>query len=208
MRRRYERSELADDALSVGWLTQFRQWFAEAAAEVDVVEANAMQLATVDAGGRPSVRTVLLKGFDERGFVFYTNQGSAKGHDLAANPYAAAVLVWLRLERQVRLSGPVTVVDRAETEAYFASRPRGSQLGAWASPQSTVVADRAALDAAVAATERRFGDTDVIPAPPFWGGYRIAPEVVEFWQGRPDRLHDRVRYRHDGERWTAERLAP
>jgi pyridoxamine 5'-phosphate oxidase len=165
-------------------------------------------VATVGADGRPSVRTVLLKGFDERGFVFYTNHDSAKGHDLAANPYAAAVLVWVPLERQVRFSGPVTVVDRVETEAYFASRPRGSQLGAWASPQSAVVGGRAVLDAAVTATEQRFAGRDVIPAPPFWGGYRIAPEVVEFWQGRPDRLHDRVRYRHDGAQWTAERLAP
>ncbi len=176
-----------------GW-SNCGSWFAEAVAEPAVLEANAMQVATVDATGRPSVRTVLVKGFDERGVVFYTNYESAKARDLAARPYAAAVLAWLPLERQVRLSGPVTRVERAETEAYFASRPRGSQLAAWASPQSDAVPSRAALETAVRATEERFAGADV-PAPPNWGGYRIAPEEVEFWQGRADRLHDRIRYR-------------
>ncbi len=207
MRRRYERGELGDGAAAVSWLGQFRVWFAEAVVEASVLEPNAMQVATVDAAGRPSVRTVLIKGFDDRGVDFYTNYDSEKARDLAVNPYAAAVLVWLPLERQVRLSGAVARIDRAETEAYFASRPRGSQLGAWASPQSRVVASRAELDALMAAAEERFAGIDV-PAPPNWGGYRIAVELVEFWQGRPDRLHDRIRHRLDRGSWVTERLAP
>jgi pyridoxamine 5'-phosphate oxidase len=171
------------------------------------VEPNAVQLATADAEGRPSVRTVLVKSFDQRGVVFYTNYRSAKARDLAARPYASAVFVWLPLERQVRLSGPVAPLSRAETEAYFAARPRGSQLGAWASPQSEVVASRAALDAAYTEVERRFAGEDV-PAPPHWGGYRLTPDAVEFWQGRPDRLHDRLRFRRAQAGWTVERLAP
>ena len=174
-----------------------------------VVEPNAIQLATVSADGRPSVRTVLVKALDERGIVFYTNYDSAKAADLAANPWAAAVFAWLALERQVRLSGPVEQVSRAETEAYFASRPRGSQLGAWASPQSAVVgvAGRArgrrcgAIEAASATARSR--------PPPNWGGYLLRPELVEFWQGRADRLHDRLRYRRaTGPSWVVERLGP
>jgi pyridoxamine 5'-phosphate oxidase len=207
-RRRYLRGRLDDKTVvSPTWLEQLQVWYADAAADPAVVEANAMQVATVDAEGRPSVRTVLLKGFDERGVVFYTNYESAKARDLDANPSAAAVLVWLSQERQVRLSGPVTQIDRAETEAYFDSRPRGSQLSAWASPQSTVVPSRAVLEDAAQAVAQRFADRDV-PAPPNWGGYRIAPDAVEFWQGRADRLHDRIRYRLDGDSWVIERLAP
>jgi pyridoxamine 5'-phosphate oxidase len=207
MRRSYRRGHLEDGTLPDSWLPLFADWFATAAAELSLIEANAMQVATVDADGRPSVRTVLLKGFDGRGWVFYTNYDSAKGSDLAARPYAAAVLAWVPLERQVRLRGPVHRVSRAETEAYFASRPRGSQVGAWASPQSQVVASRTELDEAAAEVERRFG-ADPLPAPPHWGGYRIAAEEVEFWQGRADRLHDRFRYRWDGRAWLLERLAP
>ncbi|HEX3258180.1 MAG TPA: pyridoxamine 5'-phosphate oxidase [Pseudonocardia sp.] len=207
MRRSYHRGHLEDGTLPDSWLPVFADWFAAAAGELSLIEANAMQVATVDADGRPSVRTVLLKGFDERGWVFYTNYDSAKGSDLAARPYAAAVLAWVPLERQVRLRGPVHRVSRAETEAYFASRPRGSQVGAWASPQSQVVASRTELDEAAAEVERRFG-ADPLPAPPHWGGYRIAAEEVEFWQGRADRLHDRFRYRWDGRAWLLERLAP
>jgi pyridoxamine 5'-phosphate oxidase len=207
MRRRYRRGHLEDGTLPDRWLPVFGDWFVAAAGELSLIEANAMQVATVDAEGRPSVRTVLLKGFDERGWVFYTNYDSAKGSDLAARPYAAAVLAWVPLERQVRLRGPVSRVARAESEAYFASRPRGSQVGAWASPQSRVVASRRELDEAAAEVERRFG-ADPLPAPPHWGGYRIAAEEVEFWQGRADRLHDRFRYRWDGAAWLLERLAP
>ena len=206
-RRGYQRGQLDENVVARTWLDQLRLWFTDATAEPSVVEVTAMQLATVDTAGRPSVRTVLVKGLDERGVVFYTNYESAKARDLDARQSAAAVLVWLPLERQVRLSGPVTRVERAETEAYFAARPRGSQLGAWASPQSTVVPSRAALEDAVREIEERFAGGEV-PAPPNWGGYRLAPDVVEFWQGRADRLHDRIRYRLDGDAWVIERLAP
>jgi pyridoxamine 5'-phosphate oxidase len=207
LRRNYARGELDDAAVASTWLEQFRIWFDAAVADPAVIEPNAMQVATVRPDGRPTVRTVLLKGLDSRGIVFYTNYESAKGRDLAANPSAAAVFAWLAHERQVRVSGPVTKVSEAETAAYFATRPRGSQLGAWASPQSAVVPSRAALDALVAEVESRFGD-DPVPPPPNWGGYRIAPDSVEFWQGRADRLHDRLRFRRDGELWVLERLAP
>lgn len=206
-RRGYLRGQLDETVVSPSWLEQLQLWYAAAAADPAVIEANAMQVATVDATGRPSVRTVLLKALDERGVGFYTNYESAKARDLDANPYAAAVLVWLSQERQVRVSGRVARVARAETEAYFDSRPRGSQLSAWASPQSTVVPSRAVLEDAAQAVEQRFAGRDV-PAPPNWGGYRIKPEVVEFWQGRADRLHDRIRYRLDTDAWVIERLAP
>jgi pyridoxamine 5'-phosphate oxidase len=206
LRRAYFRGQLTESGLAESWYPQVRSWF-DAAAAAELVEPNAIQLATVSAEGRPSVRTVLAKGLDERGIVFYTGYTSAKAADLAVNPWAAAVFAWLAQERQVRLSGLVEKVTRDETEAYFASRPRGSQLGAWASSQSTVVASRAELEADMQAVDRRFGDGP-IPAPPDWGGYRLRPELVEFWQGRADRLHDRLRYRLDGQRWVVERLAP
>lgn len=207
LRRDYGFAELDDAAARVGWFELLRTWFDAAVASGTVVEPNAIQLATVGAAGRPSVRTVLVKAFDERGIVFYTSYRSAKAADLAQNPYAAAVFVWLPLERQARLSGPVERVSRAETEAYFARRPRGSQVAAWASAQSAVIASRASLEAEVRAVEARFAGVEV-PAPPDWGGYRLRPEVVEFWQGRHDRLHDRLRHRIvDGE-WIVDRLAP
>jgi len=207
LRRNYGLAELGDPATRLSWFELLRAWFDEAVASGTVVEPNAIQLATVDAAGRPSVRTVLVKALDERGIVFYTSYRSAKAADLAQTPYAAAVFAWLPLERQARLSGPVEQVSRAETEAYFASRPRGSQMAAWASAQSAVIPSRASLEAEVRAVEARFADTEV-PAPPDWGGYRLRPEVVEFWQGRQDRLHDRLRHRMvDGE-WVVERLAP
>lgn len=207
LRRRYDKGRLGDDALASSWLDQLRSWFDEAVADPDVIEPNAISLATADADGAPSVRTVLAKAIDERGIVFYTNHDSAKGRDLAANPRAAAVFAWLPHERQVRLSGPVEQVPRAETEAYFATRPRESQLGAWASAQSQVVASRSDLDAALVEVEQRFGDGP-IPPPPYWGGYLLTPVAVEFWQGRAGRLHDRIRFRLDGDRWLTERLAP
>ncbi|MGH8962287.1 MAG: pyridoxamine 5'-phosphate oxidase [Jatrophihabitantaceae bacterium] len=209
MRRDYQLGQLDESAVPASWLPLMQQWFADAVTALSELEVNAMQVATVDAAGRPSVRTVLLKAFDERGVVFFTNYESAKARDLAERPYAAAVLAWVPLQRQVRVSGPVTRVDRAETEAYFATRPRGSQLGAWASPQSSVVPSRAVLDEAERAVAERFDGTD-IPAPEHWGGYRITPHAVEFWQGRPDRMHDRLRYRRDGvtATWLLERLAP
>lgn len=207
MRRAYLRGELDESVVSDSWLDQFRLWFDAAAADPAVLEPSAMQLATVGADGRPSVRTVLLKGLDGHGIVFYTNYESAKAVDLAANPAAAAVFVWLAHERQVRFEGDVAVMSADETAAYFDSRPRGSQIGAWASPQSRVIASRGELEARVLEIETRFEGEDV-PVPPHWGGYRLTPLVVEFWQGRADRLHDRLRYRRSEDKWVLERLAP
>lgn len=196
---------LAETDLPPDWVTQFSRWFAEAVA-AGLPEPNAMVLATADGSGRPSARTVLLKGYDERGFVFFTNYASRKGAELAANPYASVVFPWHPMQRQVVACGAVSRVDRAETEAYFATRPRGSRLGAWASPQSTVIPDRTALDTALASAAQRFPDD--VPAPPHWGGLRLAPQTVEFWQGRGDRMHDRLRYRSTDSGWIVERLAP
>jgi pyridoxamine 5'-phosphate oxidase len=207
MRRDYtERGPLLEGDLAAGWPAQFAAWFAEAAA-YGLPEPNAMIVATADRDGHPSARTVLLKGYDERGFVFYTNYLSRKGRELQANPYASLVFPWFPMQRQVLVAGAVERVSRAETEAYFATRPRGSQLGAWASPQSEVVPDRAAVEAGLAAATERFGDGP-IPAPPHWGGLRVIPETVEFWQGRSSRLHDRLRYRAIATGWVIERLAP
>ncbi|WP_141721926.1 pyridoxamine 5'-phosphate oxidase [Micromonospora citrea] len=199
---------LSEADLAADWHGQFDRWFADAVA-AGLPEPNAMVVGTADAAGRPSARTVLLKGYDPRGFVFFTNYESRKGAEATANPYASLVFPWFPMQRQVVVAGPVERVDRAETEAYFASRPRGSQLGAWASTQSRVVPDRSALDAAYRAAAERFADAEPIPAPPHWGGLRVRPESVEFWQGRASRLHDRLRFRLVGPgEWTVERLAP
>jgi pyridoxamine 5'-phosphate oxidase len=207
LRRIYERDVLDESTIAPTWLAQLRRWFDDAVELAGSPEPNALQLATVDDAGRPSLRTVLAKGIDERGIVFYTNHDSPKGHDLDARPYAAAQFLWLAHERQVRLVGPVQRVSREETAAYFHSRPRGSQLGAWASPQSQVIESRAAVSERYAEAEARFGDGE-IDVPPHWGGYLLAPDSVEFWQGRPDRLHDRLRFRRHGGEWVLERLAP
>jgi pyridoxamine 5'-phosphate oxidase len=207
LRRTYGRDGLTEASIAGTWLEQLTIWFGDAVRELADAEPNAMQVATVDADGRPSVRTVLMKAFDERGVVFYTNYDSAKGRDLDARPYAAAVLAWVTLERQIRVTGRVSRVSAGETAAYFHSRPRGSQLGAWASAQSAVVPSRAVLDDQQRAVEARFAGMDV-PVPPHWGGYLISPDSVEFWQGRPDRLHDRLRFRQEGQTWLLERLAP
>lgn len=187
-------------------IVQFGRWFANAEA-ADLIEPTAMTLATVGAGGRPSARMVLLKGFDERGFVFYTNYESRKAGELDGNPAAALVFWWGALQRQVRVEGAVERVHREESEAYFRSRPLGSRLGAWASAQSQVIAGRAELEERLEELTARYGDGDV-PLPPFWGGYRVRPEVVEFWQGRPNRLHDRLRYRRTPGGWEIDRLSP
>jgi len=207
LRRTYERAALDESTIAPTWLEQLRSWFDDAVQLAGSPEPNALQVATVDDAGRPSLRTVLAKGIDERGVTFYTNYGSTKGRDLDARPYAAAQFLWLAHERQVRLTGAVQRVSADETATYFHSRPRGSQLGAWASPQSQVIASRAVLEHAYAEVEARFADAEV-PVPDHWGGYLLTPDSVEFWQGRPDRLHDRLRFRRHGEEWTLERLAP
>jgi pyridoxamine 5'-phosphate oxidase len=207
LRRDYVSDHGLDIADLAGtWHEQFDRWFQEAG---ELPEPNAMVLATADPAGWPSARTVLLKGVDERGFVFFTNYESRKGGELRANPHAALLFPWHPMMRQVAVRGTVSEVDRVETETYFAGRPRMSQIAAWASPQSRVLPDRATLDERYAATEARFPAESPVPAPPHWGGLRVVPETVEFWQGRPGRLHDRLRYRRteQGE-WIIERLAP
>jgi pyridoxamine 5'-phosphate oxidase len=185
-------------------LRQFAAWFEEAGA-AGMRAPEAMALATATADGQPSVRMVLLKGFDERGFVFFTGYESRKGGELTANPRAALLFYWDPLGRQVRIEGPVERVAEAESDAYFASRPRGAQISASVSPQSRVVESRASLEALAAELEARDGE---LPRPPAWGGFRLAPETYEFWQHRANRLHDRLRYRREGGRWVIERLAP
>jgi pyridoxamine 5'-phosphate oxidase len=195
-------SELQEQDVAADPLEQFRRWFSEAG------EDNRMALATAAPDGSPSVRMVLLKGTDdEDGFVFYTGYGSRKGGELDANPRAALLFHWAELGRQVRVEGPVERVSLEESDAYFATRPRGAQLAAAASRQGRVLANRAQLDEAVAELERKYADSDV-PRPEHRGGYRVCPETYEFWQHRADRLHDRLRYARDGEGWRLERLAP
>jgi pyridoxamine 5'-phosphate oxidase len=207
LRRDYASRVLADDTLDPDPIAQFRVWFDEALA-ANLLDANAMSLATVSAAGEPSVRTVLLKGVDERGFTFFTHYASAKGRDLAANPRASLLFFWAALERQVRISGVAARVERAISEAYFASRPLESQLGAWAATQSAGVDSRAALEQGYDAASARFAGQPV-PCPPEWGGYHVEAERMEFWQGRPGRLHDRILYVRDASgTWTRSRMAP
>ena len=207
LRREYALAGLHESELDPDPIRQFAKWFDEAV-RGGVLEPNAMSLATADATGAPSVRTVLLKGFDEQGFVFYTNYESNKGRDLAENPRAGLCFPWLSLERQVLVTGGVAKVSREETERYFASRPRGSRIGAWASRQSTVLSGREEIERRVEELVREHEGHEEIAAPPWWGGYRITPATIELWQGRPSRLHDRLRYRLDDGRWVIERLSP
>ena len=185
---------------------QFALWFQEALNSAAIAEPNAMVLSTVSPQGQPHARYVLLKGYDANGFVFFTNYGSEKGHDLAANPRAALTFGWIEMERQVRIEGTVSQTPRSAVEAYFQTRPRGSRLGTWASNQSEVIANRAVLEARLAEADARFPND--VPPPATWGGYRVVPERFEFWQGRTNRLHDRFRYRKSGTGWIIERLAP
>jgi pyridoxamine 5'-phosphate oxidase len=204
LRREYTAAGLAEADLAPTWVEQLRRWLDDAQA---LLEPNAVVLATASADAVPSARTVLLKGVDDRGLVVFTNYTSRKGREVAENPRAALVVPWVELQRQVVAAGAVERTSAQETEAYFRSRPRASQLGAWASRQSSVVADRSVLEDREAALELRWAGQEV-PVPPFWGGLRLVPETVEFWQGRPGRLHDRLRYRREGDRWVVERLAP
>ena len=205
-REDYARGGLAESDLADDPIELFQRWYADAV-DAGLHEPNAMAVATASTDASPSLRFVLLKGVSSEGFVFYTNLASRKGRELLANPHCALLFPWHPLERQVRVEGDASELSRAEVEAYFAARPRGSQLGAWASHQSTVVAGRAELDEAYAAAATRFGDGDV-PVPDEWGGFRVRPETVEFWQGRTGRMHDRLVYRRTRGGWATERLAP
>lgn len=205
IRTDYKHGALDEEHAATDPIDQFSRWWDEAL-RAEVVEPNAMTLASADADGKPAARTVLLKGFDARGFVFYTNYESRKGRELAANPRASLLFFWRELERQVRIDGTVERVDAEESDAYFASRPLASRIGAWASPQSQPISGKAWLMARAAEMGLRHGLNP--PRPPHWGGVRVTPAEIEFWQGRPSRLHDRLLYRRDSEQWQRSRLAP
>ncbi|MEU0848124.1 pyridoxamine 5'-phosphate oxidase [Streptomyces flaveolus] len=209
MRKQYRADGLAESELAATPLEQFARWFKQAATEGGLFEPNAMVVSTADAEGRPSSRTVLLKHFDEQGFVFYTNYDSRKARELGENPHVSLLFPWHPMARQVIVTGVARRTGRDETAAYFRTRPHGSQLGAWASVQSAVVPGRDALDTAYAELAARYPEGERVPVPPHWGGFRVAPRAVEFWQGRENRLHDRLRYvaEADGS-WRVERLAP
>lgn len=208
MRVSYAAAQLDEAELAASWHEQLATWLADAVA-AELPEPNAMVLATADADGLPSSRTVLAKVLDERGVVFFTNFTSAKMHALKSSQYASATFPWLALQRQAHLRGPIEVIPVAETMEYWDTRPRGAQLGAWASAQSSVIRSRRALDVALDHAAKRFAAAERVPLPPHWGGVRIRPEAVEFWQGRPNRMHDRLRFTLDGDGdWTVERLAP
>ncbi len=206
LRREYAGAGLTEADLLPTWHEQLGAWFGDADG-AGLTEINAVVLATATSDGRPSARHVLLKGYDERGLVVFTDYGSRKGRELAANPYASVVVPWVPLERQVILEGAVERVSRQESEDYFRSRPRGAQISAWASEQSQVVGSRQDLEQRWAATEAQFEGVDV-PLKATWGGYRLVPDAVEFWQGRRDRLHDRLQYRRNGQAWSVDRLSP
>ncbi|AOR68900.1 pyridoxamine 5'-phosphate oxidase [Burkholderia stabilis] len=208
LRINYSRASLDEADAAHDPFAQFDRWFKEALA-AKLPEPNTMTLATVGDDGRPSARIVLIKGVDERGFVFFTNYESRKGRDLAAHPHAALLFYWIELERQVRIEGRIEKTSAEESDRYFASRPLGSRIGAWASEQSAVIDSRATLEAREKAVSERYGDTP--PRPPHWGGYRLVPDAIEFWQGRPSRLHDRLLYTRDANAapgWTISRLSP
>ncbi|MEM1216914.1 MAG: pyridoxamine 5'-phosphate oxidase [Bacteroidota bacterium] len=206
-REDYRRDQLLMEQTAADPFEQFAHWF-EDAKQADITEPNAMTLATISAAGRPKARIVLLKQVLAEGFVFYTNYNSQKGQDLAANPVASLVFFWDALQRQVRIEGSVTKASSQTSTDYFHARPKGSQIGAAASPQSSVITGREVLEENVTTLENQYADANQLPRPDHWGGYVLTPDVFEFWQGRSSRLHDRIRYRHDGQDWIRERLAP
>ncbi|MFE5601255.1 pyridoxamine 5'-phosphate oxidase [Streptomyces coelicoflavus] len=209
MRKQYRAEGLSEAELAATPVEQFARWFKQAATDGGLFEPNAMVVSTADAEGRPSSRTVLLKHFDAQGFVFYTNYDSRKARELDANPYVSLLFPWHPMARQVVVTGVARRTGRDETAGYFRTRPHGSQLGAWASVQSSVVAGRRALDSAYAELAARYPEGEQVPVPPHWGGFRVVPEAVEFWQGRENRLHDRLRYVAEGAGgWRVERLSP
>lgn len=206
LRLEYDVGTIDAVSMNADPIEQWRLWF-DAAMQADVYEPNAMVVATVDEGGWPHARNLLVKDVDERGFVFYTNYESAKAAELESAGKASLLFSWLPMHRQVRVVGTISRVSSEQSDTYFASRPRGSQIGAWASPQSDLIADASVLERAVQDVEARFADTEVT-RPPFWGGYRLAPVMFEFWQGRPSRLHDRLRYVYRDSAWHIDRIAP
>lgn len=207
IRRDYMLKSFDESHAAVNPFDQFKEWWEEATS-ADIDEVNAMTLATVDGSGKPAARIVLLKGYTHDGFVFFTNYESAKGQDLAINPNAALLFFWKELERQIRIEGTVDKIEPADSDAYFHSRPAGSRIGAWVSPQSKVIPDRAFLENNYNELVKKYPDENAVPRPPHWGGFIVKPESFEFWQGRSSRLHDRIKYSKTQDGWNRERLAP
>ncbi len=208
LRKEYQLNELSKQKVDKNPFKQFEQWFTYALNSNSVYEANAVTLATANLDGKPSVRTVLLKGYSEGGFIFYTNYNSRKGKELLENPNAALLFYWGSLERQIRIEGKVSQLAAEQSQQYFQKRPKKSQIGAWASPQSQVIADRTLLEENVTHYSELYANTDVLPRPAHWGGFIVQPHTFEFWQGRNNRLHDRLQYSRQGEQWIIQRLAP
>lgn len=207
MRENYDRSTLDESHVDSDGMKQFHQWFEEARIE-DVVEPNAMIMSTINKDGHPTSRTLLLKGLEEDGFLFYTNYNSDKAKEIANNPNISLCFLWKKVQRQVRIMGVASKTTKAQSEAYFQSRPKGSQIGAWVSPQSQVIENKEFLTKRKEEMIEKFKDVDAVPLPDFWGGYKLIPNQIEFWQGRPDRLHDRLRYTRINGSWKIDRIAP